>query len=74
MSKNKRHKTYRERSPLYDKYWSNNFCKIAITITSCLLAVGVFIASIVIGESPLYIDVIRSFITLLVGQAYRIFK
>lgn len=74
MSKNKRHKTYRKRSPLYDKYWSNNFCKIAITITSCLLAVGVFIASILIDESYLYIDVIRSIITLLGGQAYRIFK
>lgn len=40
MSKNKRHHKYRKESPLYDKYWSNNFCKIAITVTACILAIG----------------------------------
>lgn len=71
--KQKKHIHY-GRAPLYDKCWANNFCKIAITLTSCLLAVGVFIASILIDESHLYIDVIRSILTLLGGQAYRIFK
>lgn len=74
MNNDKRHHKYQKKSPLYDKYWSNNFCKIAITVTACILAIGVFISSLFMDNCPLYIDFLRSLIILIGGFCSRFFK
>lgn len=61
MSMNKRHHKYRKESPLYDKNWSNNFCKIAITATACILAIGEFVTSLFMDNYSLEIVFLRSF-------------